>query len=220
MMMWTETWKLAVNSLRANKLRALLTMLGVIIGSACIVLVVTVALAGKKFIIGQIEAVGSNIVYASLQASDIGQSTSMADEITLDDMEAVKHGIPQVVEVAGTRDFSMTVVAQGKAKAVSLVGVTQGFQKIRNLQVVDGRSFGDGDLLRISERSALTERPAKPAFPLGEPVGQTSRVGALSFTVIGSFRVRVQTFGQAEIADDTLLEPFPHINYLMNNATI
>src|SRR5690348_9082396 len=105
MMMWNETWKLAINSLRANKLRALLTMLGVIIRSACIVLVVTVALAGNKFIIGQIEAVGSNIVYASLQASDIGQSASLADEITLDDMEAVKHGIPHVVEVAGTREI-------------------------------------------------------------------------------------------------------------------
>ncbi|MGB6076055.1 MAG: hypothetical protein WBG29_10500, partial [Candidatus Acidiferrales bacterium] len=65
-MVWEETWNLALESLRANKLRAGLTMLGVVIGSACIVLVVTVALAGKKFIIGQIEAVGSNIVYASL----------------------------------------------------------------------------------------------------------------------------------------------------------
>src|SRR5690348_16086928 len=220
MMMWTETWKLAVNSLRANKLRALLTMLGVIIGSACIVLVVTVALAGKKFIIGQIEAVGSNIVYASLQASDIGQSTSMADEITLDDMEAVKHGIPQVVEVAGTRDFSMTVVAQGKAKAVSLVGVTQGFQKIRNLQVLEGRYFDDGDFLQSSKFCLLTEHLAKAAFPFDDPVGQTIHVGELSFTVIGIFRERVQTFGQSEIADDTLLVPFPLINYFMNNATI
>lgn len=220
MMMWTETWKLAVNSLRANKLRALLTMLGVIIGSACIVLVVTVALAGKKFIIGQIEAVGSNIVYATLQASDIGQSTSMADEITLDDMNAVKHGIPQVVEVAGTRDFSMTVVAQGKAKAVSLVGVTQGFQKIRNLQVLEGRYFDDGDFLQSSKFCLLTEHLAKAAFPYDDPVGQTIHVGELSFTVIGIFRERVQTFGQSEIADDTLLVPFPLINYFMNNATI
>src|SRR5690348_18377673 len=129
MMMWTETWKLAVNSLRANKLRALLTMLGVIIGSACIVLVVTVALAGKKFIIGQIEAVGSNIVYATLQASDIGQSTSMADEITLTAMNGANNAIQQFVEPPVKRDFSMTVVAQAKATAVGRWGARHASQK-------------------------------------------------------------------------------------------
>ena len=63
---WRETWQLALQALRANKVRAMLTMLGVIIGSACIVLVVTVALAGKRYIIGQIEGVGANLVYASV----------------------------------------------------------------------------------------------------------------------------------------------------------
>ena len=61
-----ETWGLAMEALRANKLRAMLTMLGVIIGSACIVLVVTVALAGKRYIISQIEAVGANLVYGEV----------------------------------------------------------------------------------------------------------------------------------------------------------
>ncbi|MGB0000043.1 MAG: hypothetical protein WBQ04_07990, partial [Candidatus Acidiferrales bacterium] len=66
---WTETWHLAFQALSANKLRAGLTMLGVIIGSACIVLVVTVALAGKRYIVAQIEGVGSNLVYAGLTHS-------------------------------------------------------------------------------------------------------------------------------------------------------
>src|SRR5690348_8786009 len=215
MMMWTETWKLAVNSLRANKLRAMLTMLGVIIGSACIVLVVTVALAGKKFIIGQIEAVGSNIVYAQLLHANIGQTTTLADEISLADLDAVKRGIPRVAEVAGTYDLPLTVVAGGNARPVSLVGVTQGFQKIRNLQVLEGRYFDDGDFLQSSKFCLLTEHLAKAAFPFDDPVGQTIHVGELSFTVIGIFRERVQTFGQSEIADDTLLVPFPLINYFM-----
>ena len=64
--LWTETWSLALQALRANKVRAMLTMLGVIIGSACIVLVVTVALAGKRYIIQQIEGVGSNLIYGEL----------------------------------------------------------------------------------------------------------------------------------------------------------
>ncbi len=58
-MVWGETFQVAVQALRADKVKAMLTMLGVIIGSACIVLVVTVALTGKRYIISQIEGVGS-----------------------------------------------------------------------------------------------------------------------------------------------------------------
>ena len=60
-----ETWQVALDALRANKVKAGLTMLGVVIGSACIVLVVTIALIGKTYVLAQIEGVGSNIVYAT-----------------------------------------------------------------------------------------------------------------------------------------------------------
>ena len=79
---WAETWNMAVEALRANKVRAALTMLGVVIGSACIVLVVTVALTGKKYIAAQIEAVGSNIVYASLEHTTGSQTMALGDEIS------------------------------------------------------------------------------------------------------------------------------------------
>src|SRR5271154_2772994 len=94
---WRETWQLALQALRANKVRAMLTMLGVIIGSACIVLVVTVALAGKKYIIGQIEGVGANLVYA--EATGGGASRQPSDEISVSDLEAVRQGVPEVVQV-------------------------------------------------------------------------------------------------------------------------
>ena len=68
---WGETWQLAMQALRANKMRAILTMLGVIIGSASIVLVVTLALAGKRYALAQIESVGANLVYANaINSSD------------------------------------------------------------------------------------------------------------------------------------------------------
>src|SRR5580658_9464406 len=91
---WSETWHLAMEALRANKVRAALTMLGVVIGSACIVLVVTVTLTGKKYIRRQIEAVGSNIVYASLAQSSSSQTTALADQISMSDLEAVRRGVP------------------------------------------------------------------------------------------------------------------------------
>src|SRR5580704_15074569 len=92
-LMRSETWKLAWEALRANTTRAVLTMLGVIIGSACIVLVVSVALAGKKYVLAQIEGVGANIVYAEVNGG--GASRLPADEISMDDLEAVQQGIPE-----------------------------------------------------------------------------------------------------------------------------
>jgi putative ABC transport system permease protein len=195
-------------------------MLGVVIGSACIVLVVTVALAGKQFIIGQIEAVGSNIVYASLVSSNIGQSISNADEISLNDLDAVRRGIPQAIHVAGTNDIHMTVTSGSVARPVSLVGVTSDFQKIRNLVIVRGRYFDDGDFLTSSKVCLLTEHLAHVAFPYDDPVGRDIHVGVLDFTVIGIFRERVQTFGQTEITTDSVLVPFPLIHYYTGQSYI
>jgi len=212
-MVWAEIWNLAMDSLRANKLRAVLTMLGVVIGSACIVLVVTVALAGKRFIIAQIEAVGSNIVYASLVSTNVGQSVPLGDQISMNDLEAIRRGIPQVVQVAGTHDISMTISTSNATKPVSLVGVTKGFQQIRNLVIVQGRYFDDADFLSSSKVCLLTEHLAKEAFPYDNPVGRDIHVGDLEFSVIGVFQERVQTFDQTEITTDSVLVPFPLIQY-------
>jgi putative ABC transport system permease protein len=217
---WSETWRLAVEALRANKLRAVLTMLGVVIGSACIVLVVTVALTGKKYIAAQIEAVGSNIVYASLTQSSDSQNVTLADQISLSDLDAVKQSIPQVIHAAGTNDISMTVVAAGKAWPVGLVGVTPGFQQIRNLVILRGRYFDDADFSSVSKVCVVSEHLAQTAFPDENPVGHSIHVGELTFTVIGVFRERVGTFGQSEIRTDTVLVPFLLIKYYTGDAFI
>ena len=100
MMDMHETLSVAIDALRANKLRAILTSLGVIIGSASIVLVVTVALTSQKYVISQIEAIGSNMVYVELVNAS-SKSTPLNYEITLDDMNAVKENVPGVTEEIG-----------------------------------------------------------------------------------------------------------------------
>jgi putative ABC transport system permease protein len=212
-MNWSETSNLAIEALRANKLRATLTMLGVIIGSACIVLVVTVALAGKRYIGDQIEAVGSNIVYAWLEQSNTSQNVSLADQISVGDLNAIEQGVPQVTHVSGTNDIPMTVVAARKVWPVKLIGVTQGFQQIRKLVILRGRYFDDADFSTVSKVCVVSEHLAQIALPTDNPVGQEIHVGELSFTVVGTFRERVGTFGQSEIRDDSVLVPFPLIKY-------
>src|SRR5947209_2440065 len=214
-MVWGETFQVAVQALRADKVKAMLTMLGVIIGSACIVLVVTVALTGKRYIISQIEGVGSNITYAQLTRS--GKTTSLADEITLSDLEAVHEQIPEVVEVAGTRDLPMTVIVEGHERPISMVGVTEGFQKIRNLEILTGRFFDPEDMTSRNKVALLTQELADALFPKQDPLGQQVKLNDLNFTVIGVFRERVSTFGASEIQKFTAIVPYQVMQYFTGN---
>jgi putative ABC transport system permease protein len=218
-MIWGETFRLALRALHANKVRASLTMLGVMIGSACIVLVVTVALAGKGYIIAQIEGVGSNLVYAWLSSTGSAEPVALSDEITVGDMEAVR-GVPGVKEVTGTRDVQMTVVVRGMEHPVNMVGVTQGFQSIRNLDIVRGRFFDATDMESHNKVCLLTQDLAELIFPSENPVSQSVRVGELTFTVIGVFRERIATFGQSEITRDSMIVPLPLVQYLTGTGYI
>jgi putative ABC transport system permease protein len=204
-----ETLQVAMDALRANKVKAALTMLGVIIGSACIVLVVTIALIGKTYVLAQIEGVGSNLVYAAYFSNS--QVRPVSDEISLGDLEAVKQ-LPDVAEAAGTHDIQMSVVINGQERPVTLIGVTEGFQKIRNLLILKGRFFDSVDLSSASKAAMITQELAKK-FPAQDMVGKPLRIGELTFTVTAVFRERVATFGQSEITSESVLVPFPLIKY-------
>ncbi len=177
MMDLKETLSVSIDALRANKLRAMLTSLGVIIGSASIVLVVTVALTSKKFVISKIEAVGSNVVWAELiRSSEKAQPLSY--ELTLDDLEAVKNVIPEVVQAAGTSDIQMSVVAQGVVRPVTLIGVTAGYREIRRLVVLRGRYLDDLDMESRSKTCVITPQLAKRLFGQDNPVGRDCTWGS------------------------------------------
>ena len=206
-----ETVTVAIDALRANKLRAILTSLGVIIGSASIVLVVTVALTSRKFVLSQIEAVGSNLIQVELvQRPDKPQPLNY--EMTLEDMEAAK-SIPNVVEVAGSRELPMNVVAGGVERPVNLVGVTEGYQAIRRLVVLRGRFLDAADMEMRGKVCLVTAQLADKIFGQDNPVGRPIRMGELTFTVIGVFRERVETFGLSDIQDNSVILPFTLMKY-------
>ena len=207
-MLPSETWRVAIEALWSNKLRAFLTTLGVVIGSACIVLVVTVALTGRGYVIGQIESVGANLVYANYEVNP-QQATVRSNEITLGDMEAVKTTLPNVVAVGATSlPLLRNVVVGGTEHAVTLFGATEGFQVIRNLLILRGRFLDEIDQESRSKVCLITDELANLTFPNEDPVGKSLRVGEISFTVVGVFRERVGTFGLSEIQRYTVLVPF------------
>jgi len=207
-----ETLTVAVDALRANKMRAVLTSIGVIIGSASIVLVVTVALTSRKYVISQIEAVGSNLVWAEMIKTP-DKEQPLSHRLTLGDMDALKETIPGVITAAGITDMPMTVVVEGRTRPVSLIGVTDGYQQIRRLLILRGRYFDQGDMETHSKVCLITQDLALRVFGVDNPIGRTIRMGELTFTVIGVFRERVATFGLTELQKESVLIPQPLMKY-------
>jgi putative ABC transport system permease protein len=208
---WHETVQLALQALRSNRVRTVLTMLGVIIGSACIVLVVTISLAVKRYIISEIEAVGSNLVQAEAIDPEASENLVPADQITPADLLAVRQDIPQVHEVAGTNDLRMHVVIAGQVHPISLIGVTERFNEVRRLVIVGGRYFDQYDMTSRSKVCLVTEQLASVMFPGANPLDKDVTIGELPFTIIGVFRERAATFGLTEITAESAIVPFPLI---------
>jgi putative ABC transport system permease protein len=207
-----EAVAVAVDALRANKVRAVLTSIGVIIGSASIVLVVTVALTSQKFVISQIEAMGSNLVWVEMVKTP-EKAQPLSYEINTDDLAAAKAQIPAALIVAGFNDLPMAVVVNGRTRPVRLIGVTEGYQQIRRLIILRGRYFDSADMEARSKVCLITKDLADRVFGVENPVGRQLRMGELTFTVVGVFKERAETFGLSELQKESVIIPFSLIKY-------
>jgi putative ABC transport system permease protein len=207
-----EAVAVAVDALRANKVRAVLTSIGVIIGSASIVLVVTVALTSQKFVISQIEAMGSNLVWVEMVKTP-EKAQPLSYEINTDDLTAAKAQISDAQIVAGFNDLPMAVVVSGRTRPVRLIGVTDGYQQIRRLIILRGRYFDFADMESRSKVCLITKDLADRVFGVENPVGRQLRMGELTFTVIGVFRERAETFGLSELQKESVIIPFSLMKY-------
>src|ERR1700730_8395175 len=172
---WEESVRFALDDLAGDKLKASLTMWGVVIGSAAIVLVVTIASTGKVYMISQIEGIGSNLAYASLDRAGI--TTVPEDELTAGDLSATRQALPGVKAVAGTYDLPVDLQLRGKPFHPRLVGVTQDFESIRNLRMISGRYFDRDDYVSRFKVCLMTDRMVQAAFGLDPAIGSTIQIG-------------------------------------------
>src|SRR5947209_4592149 len=215
----TEIAQVAIDSFRQNKVRFALTALGMVIGTASLILVVTIGLTGKHYVLTQIQNIGANMVEVEYGGEGRRATPVAADYLTIDDMRAVAQLVP------GVRAASPVValvermpLGGGKEGDVSVLGVSPDYQNVRNLQILAGRFF-DADDAR-NKVAVVTEKFAAKLF--GGPdaaVGQSIRISGLPFTIIGAFRERVDTFGQSEVVDYTLLIPFTISHYFTGTNT-
>ncbi len=215
-MQWKEDIRFALGALSADKLKASLTMLGVVIGSAAIVLVVTIVSSGKEYISKQIQGIGANIAYASLQRS--GMLTRKEDEITPEDLTALRATLPGVIAAAGTYDMPADFQVGSTTRHSRLVGVTEDFQRIRNLKITSGRYFDDEDFISRAKVCVITDRISELVFKHETAVGNTMKLDQFRCTIIGTFRESIPTFGQSEIQNETVLVPFPLLRSITGSS--
>ena len=209
MMQWRESIRLALRALGVDKVKAFLTMLGVMIGSAAIVLVITMASTGKAYVVGQIEGIGANLAYAALDRN--GVPAVPGDELSAGDLAAVRQSLSMVTAAAGTYDIPFDFRLRGKVVRARLVGVTEEFQEIRRLLMVSGRYFDAEDFVSRAKVCLVTEHIATGVYSHESPIGHPLQLEHLRCTIVGVFREGVPTFGQSEIQNETVLVPFPLI---------
>jgi len=116
-MHWGESIRLALDALGVDKVKAFLTMLGVMIGSAAIVLVITIASTGKAYVVGQIEGIGANLAYAALDRN--GVPAVLGDELSSGDLAAVRQSLSMVTAAAGTYDIPFDFKLRGKVVRIN-----------------------------------------------------------------------------------------------------
>jgi putative ABC transport system permease protein len=223
-MMFSEVVRLAVDSFRASKTRFLLTMLGMVIGSASIILVATLGSTGKQYALDQLTAIGPNKIELQYGGGTVSgpDNTSTPDYLTLDDMNAVLDQVPGIVASSPMLEFHDNVsVGGGVTKATMLLGVSPQYKIVRNLLLVSGRFFDEQDTVAHEKVAVIVKPFAEELYGTSNAaVGKSISVKGIPFEVIGVFRESVDTYGQSEISDHTLLIPYPVARYFTGTAAL
>jgi putative ABC transport system permease protein len=205
-----ESLRFAYDTFLSNKVRFMLTALGMMIGTASLVLVVTIGMTGKQYILDQIQGIGANLIYASYAGAGHRITAVALDELTVDDVAAVREQVPSVVAASPFATLNDRIsVGNGKEQDISILGVFPEYVKVRNLVLLAGRFFDSEDYQRRNKVGVITEKLAVKLFenPISA-VGQVIKLNGLPFTVIGVFKERVETFGQSEVEDNTMAIPY------------
>jgi putative ABC transport system permease protein len=209
-MVLSEIVRLAIDSFRASKVRFALTALGMVIGAASLILVVTIGLTGRQYIISLLESIGTNMVYVEYSGgSSGGVNNFQSDFLTRDDESAVVEQVPAVKYSSPMLEMHDRISINNTEKEILVLGVTPDYKMVRNLEILDGRFFDQEDEMSHSKVADVTELFAQTMFGTdAAAVNQTFSISGIPFTIIGVFKESVDTFGQSEIADQTLLIPY------------
>ena len=217
-----EILSFAYDTFCSNKVRFALTALGMVIGTASLILVTTISLTGKQYLLNQIQAIGSNWIYAEYEGGAQRISNVSADPLTIGDMQSALEQVPGIVAASPVVPLDERIpVGNGKERDIRILGVYPQYETVRNLVVVSGRFFDQQDEQSHNKVGVITQKMAEEIY--GSPdaaVGKVIKLSGLPFTVIGTFKERVDTFGQSEVTNNTMAIPYTVARYFDESTTV
>ena len=211
-----EALNFSVQALEANPIRSLLTGIGMVIGTASVILVVTISLTSRDYILEQIEGVGSNLVYAQAEIGTQQTATQVdADFVKLADVEAVREQLAgRIVAATAVMNTFDRMRIEGKDQDIQVIGTDEFYKPVRNMVVLSGRFLDSSDVALRQKVCLLTQKLAQRLYgSTSAAIGNIIKIHELQFTVIGTFKEKVESFGQSELGSETILIPVTVLRY-------
>lgn len=209
-MNYTNTVKIALNALKRNKFRAFLTMLGIIIGVASVIVMLAIGQGSKKSIQDQMASMGTNLIFAmpgSEQRGGVRMGNSDAQSMTLEDVAAIEKNCPDISAVTPEVRASGQAVYGNQNWPTSMYGVNNKYLGIRKYTIASGRDFTEHEIQTYAKVCLIGQTVIENLFGKTDPIGQTVRFGNIPFLVIGVLDAKGEN-GMGQDQDDLLIAPY------------
>jgi putative ABC transport system permease protein len=204
--------RVAFRALQRNKMRAALTMLGIIIGVSAVVAMVSIGQGAQATVQAQIDSIGTNLLFVTAGAQNVGGVRSGTGDtgtntLTVDDLEAIKREVPSVSMVTPTVNARSQLVTGNMNWNTSIQGVSEEYPEVRKWSIQSGAFFTEADVRTAARVLVVGQTIADNLFAGTDPVGQTIRVQSLPFRVVGVMARKGQD-PQGRDQDDVAFTPY------------
>jgi putative ABC transport system permease protein len=192
-----ETVGMALATLRSNRLRSLLTMLGIVIGNASVITLVGVGRGAQNLAEGQLNTLGANVLFVVPGNNDSRrQGIDFPKTLVLEDAEAIAEQVPSVKRVVPQITLSAVLQAGSKSSTATVSGITPDFLSVRRFEVAQGRFIDKRDLDGARNVVVIGPDLREKLLPMGSAIGKQLRIRDQSFEVIGVMAPKGAVFGQ------------------------
>ena len=209
-MNYLNSIKIALNALKRNKFRAFLTMLGIIIGVASVIVMLAIGQGSKKSIQDQMAGMGTNLIFAfpgGEQKGGVRMGNSDAQSMKLSDVEAIEKDCPAISDVSPEVRSSGQAVVGNQNWPTSIFGVNNKYFNIRKYTIGSGRSFTDNEINTYAKVCLVGKTVVTNLFGKINPIGQTVRFGNIPLLIIGILGEKGEN-GMGQDQDDLIMAPY------------
>ena len=193
---FTETVNMAITTLKANKLRSLLTMLGIVIGNASVITLVGVGRGAQNLAENQLSNLGANVLFVVPGNNDTRRrGVAFPRNLVLEDAEAIAEQVPTIKRVAPQISSNEVVQFGSRSSTSSISGITPNFLPVRSFEISNGRFINNEDINSARNVIVLGPDLKEKLFPYSKSLGANIRVKDQSFKVIGVMAPKGAVFG-------------------------